>query len=76
MQANILCAVLCACHFLFCGVYYCQNDPFNNAALMNKIKCLTNIGNWEEALEVLTRRVGLLGANKVCTSDVVLIARD
>jgi serine/threonine-protein kinase mTOR len=35
--------------------------PFNKSALMNKIKCLTSMGRWEDALEILTQRADFLG---------------
>lgn len=37
--------------------------PFNKAALMNKIKCLTSMGRWEEALDILTQRADVLAVS-------------
>jgi FKBP12-rapamycin complex-associated protein len=37
--------------------------PFNKVAMMNKIKCLTNLGRWEEALDILTQRADYLAVS-------------
>ena len=45
--------------------------PFNKGALMNKIKCLTSMGRWEESLEILTQRADFLGVSSKKVCDVM-----